>query len=770
MKGWGILVVAVCAATWLLVTPSSEADLGEFDSNPVWPLCGRITENPPAGWDEDDGCPAERWGNPAFTDTPISSTFGCRQLVSGGYRYDFHRGIDIGTPIGTAVFAFADGEVKKAGPDPAYSDPLVQLRHKRPGEGSCSSGGGCYHTNYLHMSGWTVNIGDDVSKGDLIGYSGESASGFDHVHFEIRDAPPQDPFSNWSRDAVHPLGVLPYPDTGTSNFQLVLDSVDATDPMNPEVYVTLTIPMSVELDLDGFEALVFEHQPDGTLSLVSQPGDTPVGNTIEGTGYLVEPSWYSMNVWNRMYSYKNSGGVSWSSFEEEGVFESPYWMDLPESYNANVHMDAAPNDFQVGEFNGWSWEPSHTNANSSEYTLTVGLLSLTGTAAAEDLCVQVRALDVHGNATDWVRHNCLPPCQENFSLTAGNWKQISLACDPGAAASLEAVFGDDLSGTYKTDWFVFRREHHATDPGLDHHVAVELGEDLEVGEGYWIKTGLAQVAGSEGVYNVPVEVELAQAAAGRYSLVGHPFEYEVCWSDVEVLKGAATLTLDQAHAQGVISRIAYKWTGASYAAFDGQTPGLEGTLVPFDGFWVKAYEAPPLEIVSLRIPATGGNCGAPAETLSESVALRKKKKNKRKTDWFVRLIAESGGLRDEHNVLGQLGDSVKGLDSHDLPELSAFSAPYLSIVFPQDDWGSESGDYTSDFHGLKKRAKDSWYFEVASSEIGETVTLRWEADEVHLKRSFLLDAATGKRFKVKPGGSYSFTVQSEREGFYWLVK
>ena len=361
-------------------------------------------------------------------------------------------------------------------------------------------------------------------------------------------------------------------------------------------------------------------------------------------------------------------------------------------------------------------------------------------------------------------------CEDSFQLAAGEWKQISLACDPGAAASLEAVFGDDLSGTYKTDWAVFRREHHATDPGLDHHVAVELGEDLEVGEGYWIKTLLAsQVAGSEGVYNVPVEVELAQGAAGRYSLVGHPFEYEVCWSDVEVIKGAATLTLDQADAQGVISRIGYKWTGASYAAFNGQTPGLEGTLVPFDGFWVKAYEAQPLEIVSLRIPA-GGNCGAPAETLSESVALRKGKKKKERADWFVRLIAESGSLSDEHNVLGQLADSVEGLDSHDLPELAAFSAPYLSIVFPQDDWGSESGDYTSDFHSLNKKAKDSWYFEVASSEIGETVTLRWEADEVHLKRTFLLDAATGKRFKVKPGGSYSFTVESEREGFYWLVK
>ncbi len=199
MRARGVLLGVVLTTLCVYFTPRSEADLGEFDANPVWPLCGRITEHPPAQWVETDGCPPERWGNPNYTDTPISSTYGPRQLVSEGYRYDFHRGIDIATPLGTPVYAFADGTVKKAGPDPSYTDPLVQLRHDRPGDDS-------YHTNHLHMSDWTVAINDIVTKGDLIGYSGESASGFEHVHFEIRDAPPQDPTSNWSRDAVHPLG------------------------------------------------------------------------------------------------------------------------------------------------------------------------------------------------------------------------------------------------------------------------------------------------------------------------------------------------------------------------------------------------------------------------------------------------------------------------------------------------------------------------------------------------------------------------------------
>ncbi len=140
----------------ILFTNIKSAAFGLFDTSPVWPLCGRIMTNAPVGWQETDDCPSERWGNPDYTDAPISSTFGPRLLASEDFRYDFHRGIDLAAPIGTPLFAFADGIVQKAGPDSAYTDPLIQLRHYRPGFNSCTSGGGCYHTNYLHVSGSTV--------------------------------------------------------------------------------------------------------------------------------------------------------------------------------------------------------------------------------------------------------------------------------------------------------------------------------------------------------------------------------------------------------------------------------------------------------------------------------------------------------------------------------------------------------------------------------------------------------------------------------------
>ena len=308
---------------------------------------------------------------------------------------------------------------------------------------------------------------------------------------------------------------------------------------------------------------------------------------------------------------------------------------------------------------------------------------------------------------------------------------------------------------------------------LNKNEKLSLSSSLAVGEGYWIKTlEESQSVTTDGIPNEPVEFALEGTAEGRFNIPGHPLEFDVCWAAAEVLNPAATTTecaaapactIFEANDNGYMSQIAYKWTGSNYASFDGETLGMEGTLVPWDGFWVKAY-APGL---SLRIPANAGNCGAPAETLSSAVAFRKG--DKTTGPWFMRLIAESGSLKDSHNVLGQLSDSVLGYDSHDLPELSAFSAPYLSIVFPHLDWGEQSGDRTSDYHSLQSKIDDQWYFEVVGSEVGSTVTLRWEGAESLLKKTILLEASTGKKIKVKPGESYTFTMQSESEGFWWLT-
>jgi murein DD-endopeptidase MepM/ murein hydrolase activator NlpD len=357
----------------------------EFDGTIAWPLCGRIIENPPAGWNEADGCPPERWGNPNHTDLPLSSTYGPRQKASEGYRYDYHRGLDIPTPEGTPMFAIADGLVKIAGNHSAYSDPLIQIRHYRPGYASCKPVG-CYHSNYMHIQSWVVAANQKVSKGELIGYTGTSASGFEHLHFELRNAPAFDYYSRWQRDAIHPLRLLPYSDASTP--AISFDSVDTSNPGAPIVEMTVT---SERVDITRIELSVY----DADNQIVQQPG-----NVADSRGYHVQPSWFDMEKFNFQYSHKNSRRYPWSSFSVDGVNQCPFAAAHDQFYDANVHLDAqTPIDSSVGEFNGITIAPARYNSNSNEYSLTLIFNELRG--PVQCMKATVTFASDGGTATQW---------------------------------------------------------------------------------------------------------------------------------------------------------------------------------------------------------------------------------------------------------------------------------------------------------------------------------------------------------------------------------
>lgn len=94
------------------------------------------------------------------------------------YRDGVHNGLDFPAPIGTPVYAAADGAVAFAG---AYEvgGNAIELQHG-PG----------LRSRYLHLSKFAVKKGQDVHAGDLIGHSGASgiAASEAHLHFDLRGA------------------------------------------------------------------------------------------------------------------------------------------------------------------------------------------------------------------------------------------------------------------------------------------------------------------------------------------------------------------------------------------------------------------------------------------------------------------------------------------------------------------------------------------------------------------------------------------------------
>ncbi len=102
----------------------------------------------------------------------VSSYYGYRiHPVTG--QEQFHRGMDIGVPAGTAVYAAMDGMVTTAAYDSYYGNYVVI---------EDDSG---YCTKYAHMDTLSVSAGQIVAHGDSIGTTGNTGSSTgSHLHIE----------------------------------------------------------------------------------------------------------------------------------------------------------------------------------------------------------------------------------------------------------------------------------------------------------------------------------------------------------------------------------------------------------------------------------------------------------------------------------------------------------------------------------------------------------------------------------------------------------
>ena len=144
------------------------------------------------------------------------------------------------------------------------------------------------------------------------------------------------------------------------------------------------------------------------------------------------------------------------------------------------------------------------------------------------------------------------------------------------------------------------------------------------------------------------------------------------------------------------------------------------------------------------------------------------------TDWYIRLKVNNlvTGWKDQGALLGQLSDAQTGFDAHDIAKMAPFTAPYLTLVFPHPEWGSNAGDYASDFHPVDLNAH-SWSFEVRANPVGSKVFLSWEGSPELLKRSQLIEVATGKiilptdRLWAMKG--YPITLKSAVQSYTWKV-
>lgn len=153
-------------APWLLVKKQN-GDEG-------WAFGGFISDFMPEEIDKANG--KTNWDLIVPAKGKMSSKFGRRVDPVSKRGYSYHKGIDISAPVGTPVYAAADGIVVKSEYVKNGYGNLIVIKHRDD-----------ITTYYGHLSKLIAKSGDKVSKGDLIGNVGNTGrSTGPHLHFEVR--------------------------------------------------------------------------------------------------------------------------------------------------------------------------------------------------------------------------------------------------------------------------------------------------------------------------------------------------------------------------------------------------------------------------------------------------------------------------------------------------------------------------------------------------------------------------------------------------------
>jgi hypothetical protein len=189
-------------------------------------------------------------------------------------------------------------------------------------------------------------------------------------------------------------------------------------------------------------------------------------------------------------------------------------------------------------------------------------------------------------------------CESTYPLPNNQWRQISLPCNPGKASSVSAVFGDDIVGSYGTDWIVYRYDSGG-------YVPLSELDALSQGVGYWIiqksggevtlemsasdnstSTPITNPVGclgtAQGCFEIPL---LTQANTTQWNMIGYPFASAGGLGGARVVATPSPCTsgcdLNGAESHDIVHNQFWSYDGTSYTKVD-----TSGNLDPWKGYWV----------------------------------------------------------------------------------------------------------------------------------------------------------------------------------------
>lgn len=538
----------------------------------------------------------------------------------------------------------------------------------------------------------------------------------------------------------------------SSDLELIFDSYDNRN--NQKVGLRFTIPAVPQGVTINSASISFKAENSTSygadLSIQAQDVDDGA-QFVDETGNLTNRTqWTSAVDWGNLVNWTTSSTYDTPDLSSivQDVFDRPGW---------------SPNSSLVFKVTGSSGDLRRAWAHD-------------GSSSAAALL----HIEYSGQVT---------PCAANRTIPGDDWVPFALPCDPGDANTVEDVFvgfaGLDAV-KYGVRWILYR-----FNPVTQSNEVMALTDRMYPGQGYWVKTLDGPITVTyTGVVNMTGDLGLeADSVHGEWNFVGFTENAVKSWAEFKAYNGSTLVSVSTAGAgcdlnppgdQCLISRTGYVWNGSNYDPYNAVTPGLFVNIEPGHAVWVKAFKPDTMlriESPTASAPAAYAEATPALKSDSSSGKLTTKGANNSKKEndgWFIRLIAESGSMRDRSNALGQLPNSVDGLDSNDIEELTPYGygggSKYLSLTFEHEEFRDADWGYTSDYRAMAEKPEGVWLFQVRASNDAQEITLRWEGDDKLLRSARLRDEQTGEIIRIRPGETYRFKNSEGGNWFTWVMK